>query len=447
MNRIVRIRRQGKKDLWVIIDSVPHLERNKVKEVFTTFSDITLLKHTEFELRESEQKLRAVLNALPDQLFLFSREGICLDAKDNELQSQNFQKIIGKSVFEIFPEPLAQRFQNMLLLTNRTGEIQTFEYHYEYNGKLRDFEARLIRSTEGQILCLIRDITERKRYEIDLQKSESRFRILLESASQAIVLVNVHGRITLVNSHTEQLFGYSRDELINQPVETLLPFSLRGKDHLLNQNKFRQFKTTIPKGSSELSGMRKDGSEFPIEIQLSRVEMLEGPFVMALITDISERKKLESRIRRIEKLEAIGQLAGGIAHDFNNVLAGIIGLSELALRKLTENNPVRENIKLIINKAENAADLVRKLLMFSRQQKIKPQLINLNQVVLSNRKLLQRYLGEDIHLMIHLADDLNSIYGDLSAMDQIITNLCINARDAMPDGGELSLQTSNVQIT
>ncbi len=446
INQILKVVRPDGEERWLIFDSVPHLQEGKVTEVFTTVSDITLLKQTESELRVNEQKLRAVFNALPDQLLLLSREGQILEIKDDYMFNQKAQTLIGQSLFDVFQERLAQRFYNLIRLTNRTGSIQTFEYQYEVNGKLRNFEARLIKSAEGQILCLIRDITERKRYEVDLQKSEARFRILLESASQAIVLIDMHGRINLVNSQTERLFGYTRDELLSQPVEILLPFSLRGRDHILSLNNFRHFGAYPTQDRVELTGMRKDGSEFPFEIQLSSVEMLEGPFVMALITDISERKKLESRIRRIEKLEAIGQLAGGIAHDFNNVLAGIIGLSELSLRKMEEKHPARENLKLIINKAESAADLVRKLLMFSRQQKITPRPINLNQVVLSNQKLLQRYLGEDIHLIIRLSDDLNLIHGDPSAMDQIITNLCINARDAMPDGGELTIQTRNVRF-
>ncbi len=446
LNRILHVKFDKQTDIWFIMDAVPYLKNGEVYEVFTTLSDITPLKKAENELRSSEQKLRAVINAIPDQLFLFSKEGVCLESKALGHSRRKKDDFRGRSIYEIFPLHLAQRFQNMLLVANRTPEIHTFEYQTEENGKLRDFEARLVSSSKGQILCLIRDITERKRYEVDLQKSESKFRILLESASQAIVLINMHGRITLVNSQTERLFGYSREELVGQPAEFLVPFSLRNKDQLLSQINFRHFLDNLPTGTHELTGMRKDGSEFPFEIRLSQVEMFEGPFFMALITDISERKQLESRLRRIEKLEAIGQLAGGIAHDFNNVLAGIIGLSELALRKIDKDHPISENIKLIINKSESAANLVSKLLMFSRQQKISKHLLNLNQVVLSNKKLLQRYLGEDIHLIIRLADDLHLIRADASAMDQIITNLCINARDAMPDGGELTIETRNVTV-
>ncbi len=445
-NQIFKFRTSPQKSKWIVMDAIPVIEKNEVKEVFVNVTDITPLKKAEKLLRANEKKLRAIFDALPDQLLLLNLDGTIADIKDDRLFDTPPEAIIGKSFFELVSEPIAQRFYHMLRLTNRTGEIQTFEFQWQVKGKLRNFEARLSKSAENQILCLLRDISERKRYEIDLQKSENRFRILLESALQAIVLIDIHGRINLVNSKTEQLFGYSRDELLLKPVDTLLPFNLRGKDHILNQNRFRHLEDLIENKPMELTGMRKDGSEFPFEIQLTQVEMLEGPFVMAVISDISERKKLESRMRRIEKLEAIGQLAGGIAHDFNNVLAGIIGLAELALRKVEKDHQIRENLKLIISKSENAADLVRKLLMFSRQQKITLQNINLNKVVLSNKKILQRYLGEDIHLIITLEDDLKLIHGDPSAMDQILTNLCINARDAMPDGGELTIQTRNITL-
>ncbi|MHB2155606.1 PAS domain S-box protein [Calditrichota bacterium GD2] len=445
-NHILKIRYLPRRSKWIVMDAIPVIEHNTVKEVFVYINDITPLKKAEKLLRSNEKKLRAILDALPDQLMLLTIDGTILEVKDGEFFNVEPHAILGKSFFELVAQPIAQRFYNMLRLTNRTGEIQTFEFQHQVKGKLKHFEARLSKSHENQILCLLRDISERKKYETDLQKSENRFRILLESTFQAIILIDIHGRINLVNSKTEQLFGYSRDELLLKPADTLLPFSLRGKDNILNQSRFRHLEDIRATKSVELTGMRKDGVEFPIEIQLTPVEMLDGPFVMGVISDLSEKKKLEARMRRIEKLEAIGQLAGGIAHDFNNVLAGIIGLAELSLRKIKSDSPVLENIKLIINKAENAADLVRKLLMFSRQQKISLQNINLNKVVLSNQKILQRYLGEDIHLIVTLEDDLHLIHGDPSAMDQILTNLCINARDAMPDGGELTIQTHNITL-
>ena len=444
---ILKIKLPDNKKRWIVLDAFPFFKGKGVKEVIIILNDISQLKKAEKLLKANEKKLRAIFDALPDQLLLLKLDGTVLDVKNGDFFALPTEEIKGKTIFDLLSQPIAQRFYNMLHLANRTNEMQTFEFQWQVKGNLRSYEARLSKSTQNQILCLLRDISERKKYELDLQKSENRFRILLESILQAIVLIDIHGRINLVNSKLEQLFGYTRDELLLQPVEMLLPFNLRGKDHILNQNRFRHSEDIVLERPVELTGMRKDGSEFPFEIQLTHVEMLDGPFVLGILSDISQKKQLEARIRRVEKLEAIGQLAGGIAHDFNNVLAGIIGLSELALRKIPAESPVQDNLKLIINKAESAADLVRKLLMFSRQQKITKQNVNLNKIILSNKKLLQRYLGEDIHLIITLDDDLHLIHGDPSAMDQILTNLCINARDAMPDGGELTIQTKNIEIT
>lgn len=295
---------------------------------------------------------------------------------------------------------------------------------------------------------LISELTEsRKRYENELNKSEKKFRILLESASQAIILVNMHGRITLVNAKVESLFLYKREELIDQPIEILIPARLR-ELHVKHRNEYILNPVNRKLGVDfSINARQKDGSEFPAEISLSGIDICEGLFVMAFITDISERKKFESKLRQIEKLEAVGQLAGGIAHDFNNVLAVIIGLAELGLRKLPKNNAAQENLKQIIMKADSAANLVRQLLIFSRKQFIKPQKLNLNYTIKNNKKLLQRYLGEDVELITKLENSLSFINADPSSMDQIITNLCINARDAMPDGGDLILQTENVTIS
>jgi len=284
-------------------------------------------------------------------------------------------------------------------------------------------------------------------YEIELQRSEAKFRIVLETAAQGILLVNLHGQISLVNTKIEKLFGYSRDELIDASLEKLVPLLYRDI-HVHYRNKYFANPTnTAMAAGKEINGKRKDGSEFPIEVHLTSAEMYDGLHVIAFITDISEQKKLQNRIRRMEKLEAIGQLAGGIAHDFNNVLAGIIGLTELAQRKIPEDSPAEKNLKMVIDKAQGAAQLVKQLLAFSRQQVLAPKPLNLNQHIENSKRMLQRYLGEDIQLVVNVDPKLHPISADPSAMDQIITNLCINARDAMPDGGDLQIRTENIDIT
>jgi signal transduction histidine kinase len=163
-------------------------------------------------------------------------------------------------------------------------------------------------------------------------------------------------------------------------------------------------------------------------------------------TNNSDQKSLQAKLSQIEKLEAVGQLAGGIAHDFNNVLAGISGLAELALRKIPASHEAAHSIKTIYQKANNSANMVKQLVAFSRKQKLTTKATNLNNIIKSNRKLLQRYLGEDINFTLKLDPQLHIIKSDHASIDQIITNLCINARDAMPDGGDLEIATQNVTL-
>lgn len=188
------------------------------------------------------------------------------------------------------------------------------------------------------------------------------------------------------------------------------------------------------------------GSELHLEGTMSRVLYENKKTILLVARNLNEQKELENKLSQIEKLEAVGQLAGGIAHDFNNVLAGISGLAELSLRKLEADHPATSAIKTIHKKANNTANMVRQLVAFSRKQSLNIRDININKVIRNNQKLLERYLGEDVQFCLELSNNLGMIKADQSAIDQIITNLCINARDAMPDGGKLTINTQNILI-
>ncbi len=318
-------------------------------------------------------------------------------------------------------------------------------YLYSSNSDLFSFNI-YFEDTSTELFLIVHEEKSGRDLELELQRSEARFRIVIESAAQGILLMNVHGRITMVNSQIEQIFGYTREELLDTPVETLLPPMYREiHNHKRNSYLANPVSRPMAKGK-DISGRHKNGNDIPVEINLSPIELYDGLYIIAFVSDISERNRLQNKIRRIEKLEAIGQLAGGIAHDFNNVLAGIIGLTELALRKLPPHSEAESNLKMVVNKAQSAADLVKQLLAFSRQQILRKHPLNFNSIVKSNKKMLQRYLGEDILLHTDLSDNLSLINADSSAMDQILTNLCINARDAMPDGGELIIKTENINL-
>jgi len=447
-NVIIGMRnRRSKRYHWAVVNTVPQFkaDENKPYRILLTIDDITHIKETEEALLRSEQKNLAILNALPDMMLRLNSQDLILDVKNPQADIFNQSITVGDKLSDVAPVSFCELTRYFMKQALSELSIQKFDYQSVQNGEVKYFEIRMVNSGENEVLSIIRNVTDQKRFELDLQKSEKKFRILLESASQAILLVDIHGQIVLVNAQLERIFGYERDDLIDHSIELLLPVSIRDTHAMKRSAYFTHPASRIMAPGMTISARRKDGSEFPVEVSLSAIELYEGIFVMAFITDISDRKKFENRIRQVEKLEAIGQLAGGIAHDFNNVLAGIMGLSELALRKISPDNPAAETLNVIIKKSESAANLVRQLLTFSRKRSLSTNAVMLNSSIQHNYKLLERYLGEDIKLITRFDPHLPYINADLTAIDQIITNLCINARDAMPDGGELIIETQLVQ--
>jgi PAS domain S-box-containing protein len=311
--------------------------------------------------------------------------------------------------------------------------------------------------TEDHLASLI-DLASLAMHEIELQREvsdarllgeneaegEAKFRALMESASQAIIAVNARGRIEVVNNKAEELFDYSRDEMIGHPLEMLLPDRARDA-HVQHRTNYFRAPHPRPMGiGMELAGRKRNGVEFPVEISLNYVEFAGRSLAISFITDISERLRLESQLRQSQKMEAIGQLAGGVAHDFNNLLTIIQGYSSMSLDGLEPEHALREPIEEIEKAAISAAALTRQLLAFSRRQIVQPRVMNLNTVIQQVEKMLRRVIGEDVDLVLATADDLDEIRGDPGLIEQILMNLAVNARDAMPNGGQLILETANL---
>jgi two-component system cell cycle sensor histidine kinase/response regulator CckA len=280
----------------------------------------------------------------------------------------------------------------------------------------------------------------------NLQKSEKLLAALLESASQAIISIDRTGRIVLVNGRAEQMFGYGRDEMLGSPMELLLPDSKRAT-HSRDRDGYFERPHIRPMGIGlDLAGRRKNGSEFPVEVSLSYVESDTGSYAIAFVSDISQRKELEEQLLHAQKMEAVGRLAGGVAHDFNNMLTVISGYNRMILDELPVADPLRGYAEEVLNAAERAAGLTNQLLAFSRRQVMQPRVINVNTIMSQTQKMLQRLIGEDIALSMSLAPDIGNIRADPGHVEQSIVNLAVNARDAMPTGGRLTIETANVVL-
>ena len=282
----------------------------------------------------------------------------------------------------------------------------------------------------------------RKDLEDYLQKHDKLLPALLDSAAQAILSVDRTGRIVLANARTEEMFGFSRRDLIGQPIEILLPESLR-EVHVKHRTDYITKPRVRPMGiGMDLAGRKKDGTEFPVEVSLSFIETDEGPFGIAFVTDITPRKQLEEQLAHSQKMEAVGRLAGGVAHDFNNLLTIISGYNRMLLDQLSDSGPLRSYSEEVLKAADRAAALTNQLLAFSRRQMLRPRVVDANSLVQGDEKMLRRLIGEDIDLVLQLTPGVGNIKVDPGQFSQIILNLAINARDAMPNGGRLTIETA-----
>jgi len=269
---------------------------------------------------------------------------------------------------------------------------------------------------------------------------------LLQSASQAILSVNRDGRIVLANPKTEEMFGYSGEELLGARIEILLPESRR-MAHGHDREEFFARPRVRPMGiGMDLAGRRKDGTEFPVEISLSYVETTEGMFAIAFVNDISDRKRLEDQLLQAQKMEAVGRLAGGVAHDFNNMLTVIAGYNRMILDELSPLDPLRGCAEEVLKAADRAGALTKQLLAFSRRQVMQPCVMSVNTTIEHTEKMLRRLIGEDVELVLSLLDEVGNIKADPSHIEQAIVNLAVNARDAMPNGGRITVETANVHL-
>ncbi|MBI3852873.1 MAG: PAS domain S-box protein [Verrucomicrobia bacterium] len=282
---------------------------------------------------------------------------------------------------------------------------------------------------------------ERKRAEEALRENERRFRATFEQAAVGMSHVLPEGRFKRVNQKFCDITGYSRDELLARTIQDIThPDDLQAD---LKQVR-RLLAGEIQTYSMEKRYIRQDGSQVWVELTVSLVRKSggEADYFIAVIEDITNRRSLEMQLRQSQKMEAVGQLAGGVAHDFNNILAAMMMQTELA--DLVEATPpeVRETLRDIRAAAERAANLTRQLLLFSRRQVMQPRLLDLNEVVTGLAKMLQRIIREDVRLQLHLHSAPLMIYADAGMLDQLLMNLAVNARDAMPNGGRLLIETA-----
>jgi PAS domain S-box-containing protein len=403
---------------------------------------------------------RALVDAAPDALIVIDAGGVIRIAnrQAETLFGYTPADLIGRSIDILVPDsirgihpshreryvahPQTRPMGADLKLTARRRDGSTFPV---------DISLSSIDTADGLLVsAAVRDISERVAL-------EAKFEGLLDAAPDAIIAVDAAGRIRLVNRQAESLFGYDRSELIGTALERLVPERVRGH-HPGHRNTYVKDARPRPMGEGlTLSAVRKDGTEFPVDIALSSILTTDGLLVSAAIRDITSRiaaereRQLiadelhEARLRQAQRLESVGQLAGGIAHDFNNLLAVILNYADFLADQLPVGE-MRQDLEEIQRAATRAADLTRQLLIFARREVVKLELLDLNAVVTGVEKLLRRTIGENVEFVTALAPGLSAVRADPGQLEQVFLNLAVNARDAMPGGGRLVVETADVTL-
>ncbi|MCC6875150.1 MAG: PAS domain S-box protein [Sandaracinaceae bacterium] len=277
------------------------------------------------------------------------------------------------------------------------------------------------------------------------EQAHALFRDVLEAAPDGMIMVGADGRIQLANATAERMFRYAPGTLAGTPVEHLMPESHR-EAHVAHRRSFHSVPAARAMGSGRtFHAVRGDGSAVSVEIALSPARA-DPSSVIAAIRDVTERHRLEERLRTTQRMEGIGRLAGGVAHDFNNLLTVILSCVEFSLPEVADRSRVAADLTEAKGAAERATSLTRQLLAFSRRQIVEPRVLSINELLLDMDRMLRRILGEDIELVTVPDPRLWPVEIDPSCVEQVLMNLTVNARDAMSHGGKLTLETENVSL-
>jgi PAS domain S-box-containing protein len=326
---------------------------------------------------------------------------------------------------------------------------EEWEVHFEHGRSITLlYNASPVRDPGGAVTGAISaavDITARKQSEAALRESEARLRSILDTAPEALITIGETGTIESFSRSAESLFGYAAEEVMGQNVRMLMPEPYRSEhDGYLERYRRTTEKRIIGIGRI-VSGRRKDGSHFPMELAVGEVETATGRLFTGFIRDITATQRVEQELRQAQKMEAVGQLTGGIAHDFNNLLTIILGNLEMLEMRLKD----RRQLELVTEAretAEHGAQLTERLLAFGRRQPLQPQLTDVGRLLAELTPLLHRTLGETITVRSRSESDLREVLVDPPQLQNAIINLAINARDAMPSGGKLTITAENAEL-
>jgi len=407
-------------------------------------------KRAEEALSASEARYRRLFETAQDGiLILDAHSGLIIDVNPFLVNLLDYprEEFIGKTLWDIGPFKQIQeskaafrelqdkqyiRYENLPLETKsgRRVNVEFVSNVYGANGK-------------SVIQCNIRDITERRRTEENLRKSEERFSKAFRKNPLAITIsTEADGRYLDVNDAFLDLLGFERSDVIGHTAAQLRFWSEPSD----RTDMLRQLKEDKQVAKHHTQFTTATGETREAEVWAESIELDGQPCVLAITRDVTEVRRLEAQFRQAQKMEAVGRLAGGMAHDFNNILSVIVGYSDLSLDLVAPGSPVNRYLAQIKKASNQAALLTRQLLAFSRKQVVFPKILDLNDVVHNMADMLQRMVGEDVAISFRPTTPIGSVRADPGQLEQVLMNLMVNARDAMPSGGKVFIETGHAEL-
>jgi two-component system, cell cycle sensor histidine kinase and response regulator CckA len=449
INKPISFYAQHKRLFWQLVSAFAFLSL-----IIATFI-VNLFKRRVAEslLRKSEDKFRSLVETTSDWIWETDRQGkytyVSPGVKD--LLGYNPYELVGKTPLDLMPPKEAEQFKAILCdVSKPPASIHQMEnniYHKTGHSVISETNAMPFFDSKGDFSGyrgIDRDITDRKQAEKTLYESEERFRTLAELLPETIYEVDLNGHILFVNESGHKNFQYTPQD-VEQGVNI---FDLiMERDRARAVNNIQKILHGESLGLNEYVAVRKDGSTFPV-ITKSTAIVLEGEAigVRGFLIDISDRKKLEDQFHKAQKMESVGTLAGGIAHDFNNLLMGIQGRTSLLLTETGLPGAVREHLKGIEAYVKSASNLTKQLLGFARSGKYNVELTDMNELIYKTSEMFGR-TRKELRLRRRLHDNLRAAEVDKSQFEQVILNLLVNAWHAMPEGGDLLIETINRSLT